>query len=474
MNMEDLFSGVAVVIDDEVNDSSANINKIISQIEAAKIPVLKYTSLPDGDIVGHFQNLSFLLLDWRLIENEEREKGVTIPDRLQEYNATENLKFIENLNHNCFCPVFIFTDEPDLSSIEKNLIEKSLYSKDRPNNIFIRAKNNFIIPDRIIADKFSTLSVNLDTDDKDILEKAYKINHDSSAYELDSSADVSDVPSVLSKTNYFHLFEEIGQWLEKTPSIYVLKEWEKEYQSCKTKLFSELHSINPLWPTIMWKNFETDGANKSLEMGELISRNLHSRMVPFEFKNDILDKESNVPRDELRKVLEGERFLKATSLHDEDIGTGDLFKEEYQDSGKTKFRYYLNIRAQCDLLRSSNSDKVEMYCLKGRIIDETTINGEGGLSVVEGQFIEKINNSVVPFLDGGQIIEFLFRDIKPQKWKDLKGKRVGRLLPPYINRIQQRYSLYMQRQGLPRIPDAAIFESTSAATSANNSNEGDS
>ena len=27
MNMEELFRGVAVVIDDEVNDSSANINK---------------------------------------------------------------------------------------------------------------------------------------------------------------------------------------------------------------------------------------------------------------------------------------------------------------------------------------------------------------------------------------------------------------------------------------------------------------
>ncbi len=412
--MEELFSGVAVVIDDEVNDSSANINKIISQIEAAKIPVLKYTSLPDGDIVGHFQNLSFLLLDWKLIKdnvsNEELEEGITIPDGLQEYDATENLAFIESLNQNCFCPVFLFTNE-DTSSIDAKLKEKGLVADDRLSNLFVQSKS-----------------------------------------------DLQDEGT---------LFNKVSEWLKETPSIYVLKEWEKEYQRCKTKLFSELHSINPSWPTIMWKNFEADGANKSLEMGELISRNLHSRMTPFEFKNDILDKEYNVPRDELRKVLEGERFLKATSLHDEDIGTGDLFKEKYQDNGETKVRYYLNIRAQCDLLRSSNSDKVELYCLKGRIIDETTINGEGGLSVVEGQFIEKINNSVVPFLDGGQIIEFLFRDIKPQKWKDLKGKRVGRLLPPYINRIQQRYSLYMQRQGLPRIPDAAIFEAASTTGGAN-------
>ena len=205
--------------------------------------------------------------------------------------------------------------------------------------------------------------------------------------------------------------------------------------------------------------------SKSLEMGELISRNLHSRMTPFEFNNEILDKNSEVPRGELRKVLEGERFLNKNSLHDDDISTGDLFKEEYQDNGETKYRYYLNIRAQCDLLRSNNADKVELYCLKGRIFDENKINNEGGSSIIEGQFIEKINNSIVPFLDGGQIIEFLFRDIKPKKWKDLKEKRVGRLLPPYINRIQQRYALYMQRQGLPRIPDAAIFDNSSSGGS---------
>ncbi len=405
MNIEELFSGVAVVIDDEVNDSSANINKIIAQIEEAKIPVLKYTSLPEGDIVSHFQNLSFLLLDWRLIKNnvsdEELEEGVTIPDGLQEYDATENLAFIESLNQNCFCPVFLFTNE-DTSSINTKLKQKGLVVDDRPSILFVQSKS-----------------------------------------------DLQDEGA---------LFNKVSEWIKATPSIYVLKEWEKEYQSCKTKLFAELHSINPSWPTIMWKNFEADGANKSIEMGELISRNLHSRMTPFEFNNDILDKESNVPRDELRKVLEGERFLKAMSLHNEDIGTGDLFKNEYQDNGETKVCYYLNIRAQCDLLRSSNSNQVELYCLKGRIIDETTINGEGGLSIVEGQFVEKINNSVVPFLDGGQIIEFLFYDIKPQKWKDLKDKRVGRLLPPYINRIQQRYSLYMQRQGLPRIPDAALLK----------------
>lgn len=404
MNLEELFRGVAVVIDDEVNDSTANISEIIAQIEAARIPVLKYTSLPECDIVGHFQNLSFLLLDWRLIKdnvsNEEIEEGISIPDGLREYDADQNMAFIRDLNRECFCPVFIFTND-DTSSIEGKLKECGLIKDGSPSNLFIQSKS--------------------------ALQGEGKV------------------------------FGFVSEWLKETPSIYVLKEWEKVYQSCKTKLFSEMHCISPTWPLIMWKNFVADGSNKSLEMYQLISRNLYSRMIPFEFKNDILDRDSSVAKDELRKVLEGERFLPSTSLHAGDIGTGDLFKEEYQDNGGTRVRYLLNIRAQCDLLRSSKVNEVELYCLKGRIVDENKINKDGGLSVVEGQFVEKICNSVVPFLDGGNIIEFLFRDIYPYKWKDLKGKRVGRLLPPYINRIQQRYSLYMQRQGLPRIPDAALF-----------------
>ena len=73
--------------------------------------------------------------------------------------------------------------------------------------------------------------------------------------------------------------------------------------------------------------------------------------------------------------------------------------------------------------------------------------------------LEKINHAVVAFLDDGKIIEFKFSDFEIKEWDDIKDSRVGRLLPPYINRIQQRYSLYMQRQGLPRIPDDAIFPS---------------
>ena len=53
-------------------------------------------------------------------------------------------------------------------------------------------------------------------------------------------------------------------------------------------------------------------------------------------------------------------------------------------------------------------------------------------------------------------VQFDFRKFRVQKFSELKDQRIGRLLHPYLTRIQQRFGLYLQRQGLPRIPEAAI------------------
>ncbi len=399
MNLKDLFSGIAVVIDDEINDSNANIGNIVMQIESANIPILKYTSLPSEEVIRHFQNLSFLLLDWRLIKeevtNDNITKGVTIPDTLQKYDVSENTEFIKKLSEVCFCPIFIFTNE-DTTSIQSTLN----LNEDKPSNLFVKSKSDL--------QKDSTL------------------------------------------------FDTITEWLQNTPSIYVLKEWEKEYQNSKNKLFSEFHDLNSEWPHLMWENFEADGANKSLELGELISRNLHSRMTPFKFNDGILNKgNSQTQKEELRKVLEGERYLKKDSLHDSDVGTGDLFKEEYQNNGKMKYRYYLNIRAQCDLVREDNP---ELYTISGYKLEQKPNGKINNISFNQGQYLEKPNHAVVAFLDDGNILEFKFSEFEIKPWKNLRTKRIGRLLPPYIIKIQQRYALFLQRQGLPRIPDAAIFD----------------
>lgn len=406
MDTAGLFKGVAIIIDDEVNSVTANIRNILDQIKKKNIPYITYKSIPSEETISHFQNLSFLLLDWRLIKDDitsaDFQDGVSIPQTLRDEEAKENINFLKMLKNVCYCPVFIFSNE-DPNEIISKLEDEDVYSRDKPSHIFVKSKSD-----------------------------------------------------LKGRTK---LFQEIEKWVKGNPSVYVLKEWENEYQQSKNKLFSDFQELSPVWPIIMWNNFGEDGANKSLELGELISRNLHTRMTPFEFSDEVLSKRGKkIDRSEMRRVLEGERFLKESNLHTDEISTGDIFKEEYQDSGITKHRYYLNIRAQCDLVRSSNIDEIELYCLNGRVVEEKKLNKKNGIPFNSGQFIEKVNHAVIPFLDEGCIIEFHFRDLKIKKWKKVKSSRIGRLLPPYINRIQQRYALYLQRQGLPRTPDKAVLK----------------
>lgn len=398
MNIGDLFNGVAVVIDDEVNDKSANITKIVKQIDAANIPVLRYTSLPKDSIINNFQNLSFLLLDWRLIKDNitdsDIEEGITIPDILLDTIVQENVEFIKKLNEKCFCPIFIFTNEPDISSIETKLIDEGLILRGRQSNIFIKSKN--------------------------------EVNRKGK------------------------LFNIANKWLENNASIYVLKKWEKEYQNSKNKLFYEFQKISPVWPKILWKNYNDDNVNPSLELGEFITRNLHTRMAPFQFSEILLNKNGKkISATELQSVIEGEVFI--SSIDENDIASGDIFK--------ISTNYYINIRANCDLIpgRTNQSiDDIELYLIQGTKVSVT--KGKKTYDKKYGKFSELDTQSIVFPIHNGKIVDFRFKKLEIKNWGDIKSYRIGRLLPPYITKVQQRYALYIQRQGLPRIPEKALFD----------------
>lgn len=401
MDIEKLFKGIAIVIDDQIEEKGANIINLISQIKRKNIPILCYPKIPTADVISNFQGVSFILLDWRLNEHarELAVEGVMLPAEIEKYDANENIEFLKGIKKICFCPIFIFSNESK-ESIYDSLEAADICQRDVMSNIFVKGKTELIGRSK--------------------------------------------------------LFTEINKWIKKNPSIYVLKEWENEYQSSKNRLFSDFQALSPQWAKLMWDNFSEDGSSEdgsseSFELGELISKNLHTRMTPFDFSGANFPKrKSKFGSSELKKVLEGERFLKNELLHDEVISTGDIFKVQRDNTeDDPRYTYFINIRAQCDITRRDRNPV--LYLLKGRVIDVVSSNKKK-TNFSEGQFIEKINQAIIPFLDDGKVIEFLFKDIKLEKWNSIKSKRIGRLLPPYINRMQQRYALYSQRQGLPRTP----------------------
>jgi len=409
MDIRELFRGVAVIIDDEINDRHANIQKILKQIEDKKIPYLSFSEIPDDEILQNFKSISFILLDWKLSVLKTTFDGVSadeisipIPQSIEEVEIRDKVEFLSKLKQIVFVPIFIFTNE-DKDSVISVLKDYGLYNDEKPNFIFVENKNKL--------------------------------------------------------TENSMLFSSIENWVKSTPSIYVLKEWEKNHRKAKIQLFWDFYERSPRWPIVLWDTFKKDGVNPSKELGDVITRNIYSRLTPYSFEEEFLriDENIDIEEKELRDVLEGERFINAKFLNKNDIFTGDLFKEEKLEDGQQRITYWLNIRPQCDLLRDNNPD---LYCIKGRVIDETNDEEikKRGYKFEQGHFIEKKNHVIVPCIDGGKIIEFLFKDLKIKKWNELKEKRIGRLLPPYITRIKQLYSAYFQREGIPRYPEEAFSQ----------------
>ena len=196
MNIKELFKGIAVVIDDQVNktESDDSILKIIERLENENIPLLKYEYIPDDDIVKNFNNVSFILLDWQLFDKPE--VGIIVDD--SQY-VNDIIAFLEKLKEIAFIPIFIFSKEnPD--DIKNILVEKDLFKEGASNYIFIKRKGE-----------------------------------------------------LLSENEENKLFNEIENWLKQTPSIYVLKEWENALNKAKNNLFWDFYNINHKWPSILQK-----------------------------------------------------------------------------------------------------------------------------------------------------------------------------------------------------------------------------
>ena len=398
MNTKELFKGVAVVIDDKINaerSEKEKIHEIVDKLTDNNVPLIKYEYVPENDEIIQLMNVSFVLLDWELFE----KPAGTFFDESPFINDIIN--FIKTLKQVTFTPIFIFS-HLDSDTIIRKLIETGLYEEDKSNYIFVKRKGELI-----------------------------------------------------SETDENKLFEEIENWLKATPSIYVLKEWEKSLNEAKNKLFWDFYNINHKWPSVLQKTFTDDGSDVNYELGNFIFKNIMARTEPISFDEDILKIEDNeLSKEELRNVLEAERFIKNNSLPDMPH-TGDIYS--YRVEGEDIDRYYVNIRPECDIARKSNP---ELYCLKGKIIDEDDINPkeqrDNEIRFVNGAFIEKANKVYLPFVISGKILEFSLNDIKIKKWNSVKAERIGRILPPYITAIQQKYSFYLQRQGLPAIPEKAI------------------
>jgi hypothetical protein len=410
MSALNLFQGIAVLIDDELEVSGSSIGLIKAQIQAAGGYVVGLTELPAKTTnLANFAGASFFLLDWNLWSAQvgvTEGSGVTIPHALKAQHIADARAFLSRLRLNRCVPVFVFTNE-NLDAVRAELAkDPELFEPDQPSHILVKSK-------------------------QEVVEKG--------------------VMAVL------------HEWVQTIPSAFVLKRWEVEYDQAKNQLFADFYRSSVYWPAVLWQTFQQDGVPASDELGRLIGRNLFSRMSPFQmdmtqFAGELAAYSQANPeryRADLMRVLEGERFVPSDRLHGDSINFGDLFKK----SGK----YYVNVRPTCDCVpRAGNADPA-LYLLKGEALGPSALNGK--LDRDRGLLKERDDEAAVFAVDGGKTIVFKLKELQQLPWSELKAQRVGRLLPPFATRIQQRYAAYLQRPGIPRIPFAAMPPLPEAASS---------
>jgi len=241
---------------------------------------------------------------------------------------------------------------------------------------------------------------------------------------------------------------KLTNWVFGNTSVYAMKAWERALQEAKDELFRAMCDRNMHWPRVFWQSYVTDGAQPSASLTSLINDSLCGRMRSDGFEEEHLQGDySGVSGVQLRGLIAEASFRAANVLSAEEVRSGDLFE------GETR-KYWLNVRPDCDCIpRDGGSvEDVDLYCVEGKRLSR----GELRKLFKNGHFEERVSQSVVFAVDHGRSILFDFGKFRVWKYSKLREKRLGRLLHPYITRVQQRHALYMKRQALPRVPGAAV------------------
>lgn len=404
---ESLFHGIAVVIDDEIEKPESSIKKITEAIVGAGCHVVTLKTLPNEASVVNLREVAFLVLDWNLGAAAIAEiggEGIMPPETLTQENEDAVIAFLKQLKETRFAPVFIFTNE-SVEAIEDRLrAHPDLYNESDPSHILVKSKSY-------------------------VIEKG--------------------------------VFSVLDDWVSSAPSAFVLKSWERQYEKAKNELFLDFYTKSTIWPLILWETFKADGVPPASLLGEIIGGNLASRMSPLDcdlepFLKLLSGLDKADYREAVIRVLEGERFLKKERLDDGSCEPGDIFK-------LPKGVFLINIRPLCDCVPRNGEpmDSLVLYTLEGSKKSDASLakSFKPDFGLIE----EQDNQAVVfPVLDGKALV-FNFKEIHFKTWGEVKNQRVGRLLPPFLTRLQQRFAANLQRPGLTRLP-STLFDGVNGAT----------
>lgn len=392
MNIEELFAGVGVVIDDKVfardEQNPDHIISIVDQLENTyHFPLVKYSDLPSNENLEMMGNISFLLLDWEFDTREEilGESGldVSVGNRFKDANEKRVIEIVKEVSQKSLVPIFLFSNQA--------------------GDTIIKA-----------------------------LEKAKVDTAKSQIYVESKSALVAEG----------QLFAKIGIWVDAHSGVYVAKAWDNAFNTAKNQFFATMCNNTSHWPKAIFDTAIEDHVEAGEELTQSVSQNILSRMLPLDISQEQIYKDTETPdKDEVLGIMQGQFFMEKkcdTSI------VGDFYK--------CKDKYFLNIRPTCDCVgREANSGLV--YLL------ECSKMSSGQIKTYQGHLVESPDCAMVGPLYNGKYYRVRFKELYVVQETECRDKKVGRVLPPIITHIAERYGLYIQRQALPRLPKVILPDS---------------
>lgn len=395
MELKRLFSGIAVVIDDALDEEREEAetkdlppDRIVEIVRLLKtewnLPCYVARTLPDEGLWrGLMESASFVLLDWQLWPSTASElKAEMAPIRDRFLRCAQD--------H--FVPVLIFSNE----------------SEER-----VRAE----LPEGVLGRAPVFIQSKVDVLREDSLD-----------------------------------FRALTRWVESEASVYVLKTWERELQEAKKDLFSSLYSRKADWPKVFWKSFERDEVEPGAALMGLINDNLRGRIRIGVLDPAMLSSCTEEPSTDELQALIGEASCQSRLCADE-VRCGDLFQ-------LSERKYLLNLTPDCDCIPRGGQtlERVRLRCIEGATVDDSELAGV----YRDGHFEERVWEYLAFCVCNGMSVRFSFRKLQLKRFGEVRASRIGRLMHPYLTRVQQRFAQYSQRQGLPRIPEAAVPVQTGA------------
>lgn len=358
------------------------------------------------------------------IINELEKNGTLFVKRdslLDSYDSVSNLSFI-------ILDWDLKTEEEKLA-VSMGVSIGATLSDDKKNNNKIFIKNiisKFFIPIFIFSqENVDLIKSYLENDEiiKDAINKGRIFLCDKSNLEDDQ------------------VITSLNKWLNESMTVYTYKIIEESIEKAKHRFFNEMHSCDPSWPCHVYQTLKTDApADINSDFQEFLMTSYTSTIEPIQFNSSGFDKTVSLSETEILKIYSKIKFF--SYKEDWEIGphTGDIYRLNSGDQNE----YYINISASCDMRKDN------FYFVKGKSVDE--VKDKNYLYTVQ----RIINENAICF----DFTKVKIKKIKPNVNELLIGdkpnkktyKRVGRLLSPYIDALQEKYSYYITRTGVCREP----------------------